>query len=184
MRLWTVCHKELFPIALMSLLFIVTSSCTRTMRSGVGSETQVYRPPTLAPTMPPATVTPIPADNDEATDRDCTDSLTFITDVTIPDGTVVEAGSTIDKRWEVKNSGTCNWDETYSLRLIGGPDMGANTEQALIPARSGSQVVIRMEFIAPTEPGGYRSAWQAHNPEGLAYGDAFYVEIVVEKPTP
>jgi hypothetical protein len=180
MRLWTGCHKGLVPIALISFLFVTTSSCTRTMRLGLGSETQVYRPPTLAPTMPPATVTPIPSTG-EASERDCTDALTFITDVTIPDGTAVEAGSTIDKRWEVKNSGTCNWDETYSVRLIGGPEMGASTEQALIPARSGSQVVIRMEFIAPTESGGYRSAWQAHNPEGVAFGDAFFVEIVVEK---
>ena len=183
MRLRTGCHKRLTGAILICFLFVFLSSCTRTMRSGSGSETQVYRPPTLAPTLHPATSTPLPASS-ETTERDCTDSLSFITDVTIPDGTIVETGSTIDKRWEVENNGTCNWDDTYSLRLIGGPELGANPQQALIPARSGSQVVIRMEFIAPTEPGGYRSAWQAHDPEGAAFGDAFYIEIIVEKPKP
>ncbi len=168
-------------IVIVCFLFTTTTSCTRTMRTGSDSETLMYRPPTLAPTNPPATSTPLPVAG-ESEDRDCTDSLTFVTDVTIPDGTAVMAGSSIDKRWEVKNNGTCNWDNSYSLRLIGGPEMGANPQQALIPARSGSQIVIRMEFVAPDEPGGYRSAWQAFNPEGVAFGDPFYIEIVVEKP--
>ena len=74
----------------------------------------------------------------------------------------------LDKRWEVENSGTCNWDERYRLQLIAGPEMGAPPEQALYPARSGTQAVIRIVFTAPAEPGTYRSAWQAYNPAGRA----------------
>ena len=72
--------------------------------------------------------------------------------------------SSLDKRWEVENSGTCNWDERYHLRLIGGPDLGANPVQPLFPARSGSTATIRIEMTAPAKAGSYRSAWQAYNP--------------------
>jgi hypothetical protein len=101
-------------------------------------------------------------------------------DLTIPDGTVVVAGSTLDKQWEVENAGSCNWEEGYQIRLISGEAMGAEPEQGLIPARSGSRVTIRIVFTAPDEPGDYRSAWQAFNPEGTAFGDPFYIDISVE----
>lgn len=110
---------------------------------------------------------------------DCIDVLTFISDLTIPDGTVVLPDSTMDKRWEVENSGNCNWDETYRLRLIAGPDLSAQPEQALYPARSGSRAVIRILFKAPLEPGAYRSAWQAANADGDLFGDPFFIDFIV-----
>jgi hypothetical protein len=118
----------------------------------------------------------------EAAAGDCEDSLIFIQDVTIPDGTVVVPESTMDKRWEVENSGNCNWDDRYRVRLIAGPEMGAQKEQALYPARSGTRATIRILFKAPVEPGTYRSAWQAFNPQGEPFGDPFFIEIVVETP--
>jgi hypothetical protein len=110
----------------------------------------------------------------------CKDNLTFIADATIPDGTSVQVDSTLDKRWEVENSGNCNWLETYRVRLIAGPDLGAQPEQALYPARSGTRATIRIVFKAPTEPGTYRSAWQAFDPQGEPFGDPFFIEIEVE----
>jgi hypothetical protein len=110
----------------------------------------------------------------------CQNNLTFLNDITIPDGTVVAAESTLDKRWEVHNSGNCNWGENYRLRLIAGSELGAQREQALYPARSDSRVTLRIVFKAPTEPGSYRSAWQAFNPQGEPFGDPFFIEIVVK----
>jgi hypothetical protein len=80
----------------------------------------------------------------------------------------------------VENNGSCNWDAGYRLKLSGGPDLGAAAEQALFPARSGTQAVIRIVFTAPTEPGAYRSAWQAYSPDGQAFGDLIFIEIQVE----
>jgi hypothetical protein len=80
----------------------------------------------------------------------------------------------------VQNSGTCNWDERYQLRLIGGPALGANPVQPLFPARSGSTAVIRIQMTAPSTTGTYRSAWQAYNPSDEPFGDPFYIEIVVQ----
>ena len=78
-----------------------------------------------------------------------------------------------------KNNGSCNWNGEYSLVLISGADMGTPPEKALIPARSGNQAEIRIIFTAPTEPGSYRSAWQAQDPQGDLFGDPIFIEIVV-----
>jgi hypothetical protein len=112
----------------------------------------------------------------------CTDNLRFLADLTIPDGTVVAPGDALDKRWQVENSGTCNWDERYRLKLIAGPELGVPAEQALFPARSGTQMVINILFTAPSDPGTYRSAWQAYNPQGAAFGDPFFIEVLVQSP--
>jgi len=141
-----------------------------------------FVPPTIVPTSTP---TKPPEKSSQGNPSSaCTNQLTFKSDVTIPDGTVVVPGSTMDKRWEVENSGTCNWNADYHLKLIAGPALGAKTQQVLFPARSGSQATISVLFTAPNDPGKYRSAWQAFDPNGQAFGDAFYIEVVVAAPTP
>jgi Ig-like domain from next to BRCA1 gene len=155
-----------------------------------GSEEQLtpFKPPTVAtnatppaqsvvqpsPTMPEARPTTTPV---------CADSLTFLEDITIPDGSQVNPGAILDKRWLIKNSGSCNWDESYRVKLVSGPDMGVPIEQALYPARSGSEVSMRIVLSAPQDPGYYQSAWQAFNPNDDPFGDPFYVEILVEIPS-
>ena len=160
-------------------------------------ESQPFIPPTIEPTKvatSPSTQIATDSNLEVETDsqagdenleiepvaRNCEDNLTFISDVTIPDGTIVVAGSTLDKQWEIENSGTCNWDARYKIRLISGPEMGASTEQSLAPARSGSRTIIRVTFTAPNPPGSYQSVWQAYNVENLPFGDQFYIDIVVE----
>ncbi len=135
-----------------------------------------FRPPTLIPTPKP---TQNPAA--EATQpAKCVNRLTFISDVTVPDGTEVEPNASIDKRWEVENNGTCNWTSKYRLKLIAGPDLGVKPEQALVPNRAGTRGTIRLMFKAPSEAGTYRSAWQAYGPDDVPFGDPVYIEIVVK----
>ena len=57
------------------------------------------------------------------------------------------------KQWQVKNNGTCNWDETYSIKLTAGDRLGASSPQQLVPARGGSEAVIQIQFTAPAEAG-------------------------------
>ena len=110
----------------------------------------------------------------------CTPDLTFMDDLSIPDGTAAASGEKLDKRWQVENSGSCNWDEQFRIRLVAGSSLGADTEQALYPARSGTQAMIRIQFTAPQDPGTYRSAWQAHTASGEPFGDLFFIEFVVQ----
>ena len=173
-------------LLLALLLLTLLSACGPTVRSvrPAGDQQPVFRPPTpVNAVQPTATFTPSAAlldPNQPTPTVTCKDNLTFITDATIPDGTTVQVDSTLDKRWEVENSGNCNWLETYRVRLIAGPDLGAQPEQALYPARSGTRATLRIVFKAPTEPGSYRSAWQAFDPQGEPFGDPFFIEIKVE----
>jgi len=109
----------------------------------------------------------------------CTNILTYIRDLTIPDDTAIAPGHSIDKQWLVINGGTCNWDARYRLKLISGDAMGTTSEQALYPARAGTQATIRIIFTAPTAAGTYRNAWQAFGPNNEAFGDAIYIRINV-----
>lgn len=183
-------RKPIFGSLLLVLLFFSLVSCipvTRRASSNTGLQ-EVFRPPTpVGDSVPTATtiivsptVQETPADSSTAA-ASCRDNLTFLSDVTIPDGTVVQADATLDKRWEVENSGNCNWQENYRIRLIAGPDLGAQQEQALYPARSGSKAVIQILFQAPAESGSYRSAWQAFNPQGEPFGDPFFIDVTVEE---
>jgi hypothetical protein len=131
------------------------------------------------PVIPTVTPQPVATSSPTATPP-CTDGLAFVEDVTIPDGTVVSPGASIDKQWLVQNNGTCNWDSRYRLKFVGGLDMGAATEQALFPARAGNQATIRMVFTTPSEPGNYSTAWQAIDPNGQPFGDAVFMEIIVQ----
>lgn len=148
-----------------------------------------FRPPTAAPpTQPLPTTTPIPAlftavptptVTITPTAGPCTDNFSFIEDVTVEDGTSFLPGASIDKQWLVQNSGTCNWDDTYRLKWVGGDPMGAAEEQALFPARAGTQATLRVTFTAPAESGSYESAWQAVDPNGNFFGDLVFIKIVV-----
>ena len=148
-----------------------------------------FRPPTqpeptqvLPTTTPiPAIYTPVPTPTVTATiEVPCTNDLEFLDDITIEDNTSVLPGSSIDKQWLVKNSGTCNWDFTYRLKWIGGDPLGAVQEQILYPARAGTQAALRILFTAPTIAGIYESAWQAYDPDGIAFGDPIFMKVIVQ----
>jgi hypothetical protein len=174
----TVKRSRLFPLSICSFLFVL-SACVQS----ASSPTVV--PPTLIPTVPTQTTvpteTPLPPLLIFLTPTPtCIDGLTFVADVTIPDNTIVAAGSTLDKQWLVQNSGSCNWDNLYRLRLINGVDLDAAPEQALYPARAGIQATLQIIFIAPLEIGEYLSEWQAFDAKGIPFGDAFFIKIVVQ----
>jgi hypothetical protein len=110
----------------------------------------------------------------------CEDGLEFVEDVTIPDGAQFAPGAEMEKIWLVRNTGSCNWEAGYRLRLISGPAMGVEPDQALFPARSGSEAEIRIVFTAPDELGVHRSSWQAFNLLGDPFGDLFFIEVEVD----
>ena len=175
-------------LALGWLIFLpgALAACTANPVASVprsGTEAPLYVPPTrLLPSPTTVPLTSTPAELRPVATPACTNHLTFQEDLSIPDGTQVTPGQELDKRWEVENSGTCNWDDRYSLRLIAGNNLGVQSELALYPARSGARAPIRILFTAPDDPGEYRSAWQAYDPEGESFGDQIFIDIVIAEP--
>jgi hypothetical protein len=166
--------KRLVPL----LILLALTACGD--GGQISPTAEVYRAPTQAVTPTPLPViSPEPGEARPTPEPACTNALWFFQDLTIPDGTEVSPGERLDKRWLVQNAGTCNWNARYQVRLVAGPNMGIPQTQALYPARAGTEVTLRMTFIAPDEPGTYRSAWQAFDPDGEPFGDPFFIEVVV-----
>ena len=174
---------------LLNLCLILLTSIFSLWACAPQTTSTPFRPPTDAPpTQPLPTTTPIPAlftpaptvtVTVTATAGPCINVLSFVDDVTVEDGTSFLPSASIDKQWLVQNSGTCNWDETYRLKWVGGDPMGAAQEQSLYPARAGTQATLRVTFTAPAESGSYESAWQAVDPNGNFFGDLVFIKIVV-----
>lgn len=143
----------------------------------------LFIPPTPARLPAPATAPAATQDLRPTLAPQCTNNLTYLEDITIPDGSEIPPGSVLDKRWLVKNTGTCNWDERYRIKLEGGQELGTPKEQALFPARAGSQASMRIVFKSPDAPGSYRSAWRAYDPAGVPFGDPFFIDFVVAGPS-
>jgi len=146
----------------------------------------IFIPPTqlaqlipITPTPTSSVLTDVPTFAPPTPTPPCTDVLTYNKDLTIPDDTAVAPGQSIDKQWLVTNSGTCNWDARYRLKLMSGDPMGTASEEALYPARAGTQATLRILFTAPASAGTYRSAWQAIGPGGQAFGDLVFIQINV-----
>ena len=169
-------------ICLAALLFFLVGckSILPTRSVPVEDQAALFKAPTFIPTTV-IIAEPTPTQQaSSAQGTECTNMLQFIApDLTYPDGTEVKPGEAIDKQWKVKNAGTCNWDSTYTLQLMGGESMGAASPQALVPARNGTETVIAVLFTAPAEPGRYTSQWKAYGPGGQPFGDLLYMDITV-----
>ena len=170
-------------ILLLSLLIL--TACEGQGRRATPTA-DIYRPPAPAASTSQPEAPAADAESDDPVGDEhlmptppCSNNLLFLADLSIPDGTLVTPGERLDKRWQVRNGGSCNWVADYQVRLIAGPGMGVPVRQALYPALSGTDAVIRMIFTAPDEPGAYRSAWQAYDPNGEIFGDPFFIDVVI-----
>jgi hypothetical protein len=114
----------------------------------------------------------------------CLNGATFLEDLTIPDGTIVLPGDALDKRWSVRNSGSCDWGPEYRLVQVGTSEIEGPAEVALVPAQAGSTAVWQLALQAPAASGEYLGRWQARAPDGELFGDEVFILIVVETPTP
>jgi hypothetical protein len=137
--------------------------------------------PTQQVIVQPSPIPTIPTPEPTLSPKECTNNLTFITDVTVPDNSTYIFGEIIDKQWLVENSGTCNWDSNYRLRHTDGAALNAPEEIALYPARAGTQATIQIIFTAPFTADFFESGWQAIAPDGTPFGDPIFIKINVQQ---
>ena len=107
------------------------------------------------------------------------DSATFLSDITLPDGSAVSPGQALVKTWRVKNSGTSTWSG-YKLRFVGGNSLGAPTETSIPTTGPQSTVDISINLTAPTQPGDYNGYFQIVSAGGTwVEGGQLWVKIRV-----
>ncbi|MBI4707182.1 MAG: hypothetical protein HY761_04590 [Candidatus Omnitrophica bacterium] len=90
-------------------------------------------------------------------------SSKFIRDVTIPDGTIIQAGQQFEKKWELKNSGDAVW-RPNEVRIIP-VDTAAIALALNIPmlpheVAPGQNVIVTIPMKAPSNSGSYKGTYQ------------------------
>jgi len=119
---------------------------------------------------------------------DACDNILYLYDVTIPDGTVVHGGESFTKLWAVRNTGTCTWDDGYSLVVVAGDSaVGAsnfywtdnpNKTGDFVPG--GTEKVIGAPVNAPCAPGDYQVHWKMKNDRGFYFGGFLSLYFTVD----
>lgn len=123
---------------------------------------------------------PVPTDNGKA----CY-TMTFLADVTIPDGMIVAPGSKFTKTWRVRNDGNCVWDKNYSVVLDKGDAMTTVTSFPLTKTvNPGDSYDISIEMTAPATDGVYSGYWHIATPFGgfmglAGYNQSLFVKVQV-----
>ena len=109
-----------------------------------------------------------------------TDGATFLSHITLPDGSAVSPGQALVKTWRVRNSGTSTWSD-YKLRFVGGDRLDASTETSIPTTGPQGTVDISINLTAPTQPGNYSGYFQIVNASGTEVpGGRLWVKISVQ----
>jgi hypothetical protein len=155
----------------------------KTMQSGISSATPIPSIFTVPPAMPSLTVdqqTPmlIPTIKPPivAAITSC-DSATYISDVTIPDGTTIPAGESFTKTWRVTNTGTCAWTATYKIVYISGDSLGGKATAIKKVVNPGESADISVILTSSSAFGNNTGTWKLSNDQGVAFGDSLTVIV-------
>jgi len=112
----------------------------------------------------------------------------FITDVTVPDGTLMTPSQAFVKKWRIKNIGSCAWTG-FSLVFDSGDAMGGPATKAISTLNPGQEVDLEVSLTAPSAVGNYRGYWRINTNGGVLVpivngnqGKSFYVDIKVQNP--
>jgi hypothetical protein len=131
--------------------------------------------PAFTPTGGATIIAPLPV----VTVGPLCDDAVYVSDVTIPDGMLIDPGTAFKKVWSVRNKGTCNWTTAYSLAYASGEAMGGVATNIPNPVNSGDVGDVFLDLVAPMVPGTHIGHWQLKNADGFYFGAALFVEIVV-----
>jgi hypothetical protein len=105
-----------------------------------------------------------------------------VTDVTIPDGTIMTPNQAFTKTWRFRNVGTCTWTTSYAIVFSTGNSMNGPATQALTGnVNPGQTVDISANLTAPGSTGDYTGYWRLRDGSGVLFNQ-FYVEIEVQNP--
>ncbi|HEX2995100.1 MAG TPA: NBR1-Ig-like domain-containing protein, partial [Anaerolineales bacterium] len=160
----------------------------RIVRAGT---TQPPAPPATLTALPPPPPTPTPFSQPPTVEPSGCDKAAFVSDVTVPDGTIFSPSAAFTKTWRLRNIGTCTWTTSYKLIYYSGDSMSAPTTVNFPWSAAWNQTVdISLNMVAPNAVGKYRGYWILSNASGQLFGigstarDPVWVEINVSGEAP
>jgi hypothetical protein len=154
--------------------------------------TATPRPATSTP-LPTGTTVVLPTTNPTKTPIPATPTIeipclyaSFVSDVTIPDGTTFTPGAAFTKTWRIKNRGTCTWTTGYSLVFSSGNAMSGPAEVDFTKTVApGGTIDLSINLVAPSDTGTYTGYYKLRSNSGETFGlgidakNSFWVKINV-----
>jgi hypothetical protein len=170
--------------ALTQTAAVTTSTPSLTPTEALPTNTPV---PSLTPSQTPGnpTTTSSPPGFVQPTNQTSScDIGTFVRDVTVPDGKSFAAGEEFTKTWEIKNNGTCTWNENYLVIFYSGTQLAEDAQYKFTTEdiEPGENVQISIPMTAPTTMGEFTSYWILRNDLGQNFfvdGSSIYAQIQV-----
>jgi next-to-BRCA1 protein 1 len=112
----------------------------------------------------------------------------FVKDVSINDGTQIEAGALFTKTWTMRNDSVAEWPEAVHIMHVGGDAVAVDGAKVKLPvqrAQCGEEVDISVQLKAPTRPGRYVSYWRLMDRDtNHRFGHRVWVDFTVVAPKP
>ncbi len=134
----------------------------------------------ISPTPPPPTVPPAAFATAVPLGGNCSNKYQYVSDVSIPDNTVIPAGQVFTKTWRVRNVGTCTWGDGYILAFVRGQAMTSLPSVAVPRTAPNEEADLSVLMTAPTTPGTYQGFWVLKNPQGVALNPNLWVKVVIQ----
>lgn len=141
--------------------------------------TETYLDIRLPADVPTPAPTPTAIPGPTATPVGCFDSMEFVRDVKVPDGSEMSPDQNFDKVWRVRNTGTCTWDRDYKLVFVQGDRMDGGSDEVSTTVGPGDTYDLIIDQKAPRSSGKYTGIWQMVSANGTPFGERLWVKIRV-----
>ncbi|MCZ7540832.1 MAG: NBR1-Ig-like domain-containing protein [Anaerolineae bacterium] len=109
--------------------------------------------------------------------------LSYVADVTIPDGAALHPGEAFVKTWRVRNTGTTTWGPGFALAFFSDDQLDGPDSVPLPPIKPGDVAELSLMLTAPQEPGLHRSTWRGRDPQGRFFDCDLFALIDVVDPS-
>jgi len=105
--------------------------------------------------------------------------MQFVADMTIPDGSRLEPGSSIVKTWRIKNTGEHAWPVGTELTYIRGQCKPETKAAILTACEPGKAVDVQVPILVPATPGVAKCLFRLQAPTGRRFGDRLWLDVIV-----
>ena len=109
-------------------------------------------------------------------------NMLLIRSYTEPEGPF-QPGQTFRQKWQVANTGTCDWLYLYHWDFVSGDRMGGNGRRLSNKIEPGKWTTLEVELDAPNSAGTYTANWRFAHADGTYFGSVLPVSITVKSPT-
>ena len=110
----------------------------------------------------------------------------YVSDISIPDGSVITPGGVFYKTWRVQNVGSCIWRPDFKIVYAGGFQLNAQTPLSIgINVYPDQYVNLTLRLVAPIQNGFYRGDFKLMDLDENVFGigdnadKPFYFEISI-----